>query len=208
MKFGINQIKFDEIGNWSKSFKTFIYSAFVIFLMLLFFLLDASEKWAEFEKSQTMEIQLKNTLIEQYKTAVSLNAYRTQLQEIKKIAKNSLDPLAENNRIADLIEELSKASELSGLKLITLKPQQEINQDYYTILPIQASLIGNYDQMGYFFSKLTELNNIFIVSNFTIKREKTDPDNIDSEHLIMTMQLNSYRFNSDALTSLPVLRKA
>ena len=106
--------------------------------------------------------------------AANLDEYKAQVEEINQRIEGMLAQLPKTLDVPNLIEDISKMGISAGLEFKSIRPQPEIEQDYYTELPLAITVTGTYHQLAEFVSNLASLQRIVTLDDFTITRPKVD----------------------------------
>jgi len=86
--------------------------------------------------------------------------------------------------------DISQTGLASGLEFELFKPEAEIPQEFYAILPIKIRVTGTYHEFGNFVSGVAALPRIVTLHDIKItKRGKGDND-----QLVMDMTAKTYRY--------------
>ena len=132
------------------------------------------------------EAVLKNQFEVQQQQAGNFQAYLQQLRTIKKRFGNLLKQLPSQNEMPCLLEDISKTGISSGLSFELFAPQPELAHDFYIEMPINLSVVGNYNQFAVFLSRIAQMDRIVTPHDFEITRYATDSE---FEYLLQTSQL-------------------
>lgn len=82
--------------------------------------------------------------------------------------------LPEENRLPDLLTQVTKAGMQTGLEFQLFKPEQNRPHDFYMEHPVQVEVTGTYHQVGLFLSRVANLDRILNVSNVHLISLDTD----------------------------------
>ncbi len=98
--------------------------------------------------------------------------------------------LPEQNEMPDLLRKVTAAGQQSGVEFELFRPQNPVNQGFYSDNPVEVRIAGGYHQTGVFLSRLANLNRIVNVSDLNI--EGID-DQSDTPYTVITeMTLTAY----------------
>lgn len=191
MKFDVkklqemNDLDFEQVATWPFEVKTVV-AAFVAILVGLgtYYGLVAS-KLPILEAAQKKEDDLKQTYQAKYSIAVNLQAYEEQLARIKEDFSSMLKSLPTSNETPGLLDDITFVGTSAGLTFRLLNWQQEIPKEFYTELPIQMEVTGNYHEFGEFVSNIASLPRIVTLHDFDVAQ--------DSGGLRLQLQAKTYR---------------
>ncbi|TNF97659.1 MAG: pilus assembly protein PilO [Gammaproteobacteria bacterium] len=149
-----------------------------------------TERDAQLKKiEKKLEKELKPKFKQKAALAVNLEAYKAQLEQLKRSSEEMLQKLPEELHIDSLIIDISQTGLRSGLEFNLIKPGSESTRELYVEYPISISVAGLYHELGAFVSGLSELNRIVSVHNVDIKHAGGK----GSELLQMSMTAKTYR---------------
>lgn len=97
-----------------------------------------------------------------------------------------LRQLPNQTEIAGLIVDVSQAGLSAGLEFDLFKPRPEVPAEFYSKLPIDISVHGDYHQFGEFISGIAQLPRIVTTHNINISK-------LDNGKLAMSAVAITYR---------------
>lgn len=143
--------------------------------------------------------QKEKELRQQFETmqskAVNIDAYKAQLEEMRRSFGAMLRQLPDKTDVESLLIDLSQTSVASGLEVGFFKPQTEIPREFYAEYPIQLSVSGKYHEFGAFVSGLAALPRIVTLQD--IKINPIDKEAVGGE-LKMDLTAVTYRYLADS----------
>lgn len=167
-EFDINDINFNEMGSWPKPAKIASAVVVAIAVAILCYSLFVSGKIDQLEKAEKLEQQLKTTYKVKYSSAVNLNAYKKQMKDMEENFSMLLKRLPTSHETPGLLDDITYVGTTSGLTFIKINWLPEKENEFYTELPIQIEVLGNYHEFGQFVSKVAALPRIVTLHDFTI----------------------------------------
>jgi type IV pilus assembly protein PilO len=190
MNFNLNDLDLSNISRWPAAARAVVIlfiMAGVIFLGYWFHMKDQLQVLQEAENKET---SLKVIFEKKAKQAANLEAYEQQLKEMQESFGAMLRQLPNKTQVADLLVDISQTGLASGLEFELFKPEAEIPQEFYAILPIKIRVTGTYHEFGNFVSGVAALPRIVTLHDIKItKRGKGDND-----QLVMDMTAKTYRY--------------
>lgn len=165
----LNNLTIDNMGSWPWLIKLSFTAVIIFFFSLLFYLYDMKPMHKKIADEQLKKQQGSSYLKNKTAEAATLSTYERQAQQINKDNFLLLQRLPCSWNIPQLIQTLSHVGENRGLTFKAIKPQPEIIQPAYIILPIHMTVQGNYYQLGRFVADLTQLKPIIILDSFTLE---------------------------------------
>lgn len=193
MKIDINDLTFENLARWPVAIRYLVLGIIFLLILGLTYTFHYRQQIRSLDNAKQKEIELKQTLVIKQQLAANYSAYKEQLVQIKRSFGNMLRQLPSTTEVPGLLEDISQAGIASGLTFRLFKPQPEIKYEFYTELPIQIQVVGNYHQLAEFVSKIVNLDRIVTLHNFNIVKE-TPADKTGSSNLIMDITAKTYRY--------------
>lgn len=178
MKFDVNKLQemkeldFDQIAIWPFEVKTVVAAVLAILVSVGAYHLLIKSKLPVLEAAQAREQSLKDTFQAKYSIAVNLQAYEEQLARIQNDFSSMLKSLPTSNETPGLLDDITFVGTSAGLTFKLLNWQREIPKEFYTELPIQMEVSGNYHEFGEFVSNIAGLPRIVTLHNFDVTQEQ------------------------------------
>ena len=107
-------------------------------------------KFAELEKVEQQETQLRETFETKQRKIANLDAYKAQLEEMRRSFGAMLRQLPNRTEVANLLNDISQTRVASGLEEELFQPQGEITKEFYAEIPNKITVVGTYHEMGSF----------------------------------------------------------
>lgn len=195
-QINLNELTFESIAQWSTRAKISLVFGLGLFIIVLGYCLFIRQNWSLYVRTKAEEPALKINFENKQRIGVHLTEYRHQVTAINEHFSEIIKQLPEQNEMAALLEEISKAGLASGLKFELFAPQPEVVHDFYVEMPIKISVQGSYVQLAGFLSTLAEMNRIVTVQEWFIeilyfKDESVVPEN--EARMTSTVRLYHYR---------------
>ncbi|GAC16064.1 type IV pilus inner membrane component PilO [Aliiglaciecola lipolytica] len=191
MKFDVNKLKemndldFEQVANWPFEVKTVVAVFVAILVAVGGYYGLISSKLPVLDRTQAEEAELKQTFAAKYRIAVNLKAYEDQLARIEADFSSMLKSLPTSNETPGLIDDITFVGTTAGLNFKLINWQQEIPKEFYTELPIQMEVTGDYHEFGQFVSNIAGLPRIVTLHNFDITQQGSE--------LKLQLQAKTYR---------------
>lgn len=195
MAFDVNELDFENIGEWPKVAKAIFLAVCCAILMGVFYKLVLEKDIKVLETKQQKEVELRQKFEAKAALASNLPVYKAQLEQMNEVFFTLLQQLPASHEIAGLIDELSFLGTDSGLKFQTIRWAAEVEHEFSTELPIQIVVEGQYDQLGQFVSDIAGLPRIVVLDDIMLSRkgESKEPDRPENL-LVMSMKAKTYRY--------------
>lgn len=199
----INELTLENIGSWPNWAKAMMIGIVCMIVVLLFYFFAFKPMGLQVTQAKLEMQDLRDTYEVKYHQAANLPEYKAQIIEVKKLIVNMLGQLPKTLDVPNLIEDISKKGIAAGLHFKSIRPQPEIERDFYTELPIEIIVTGSYNQIASFISNLANLQRIVTLDDFKISRNNQDMDQLrqDSQNrnksdLTMELIAKTYKQSS------------
>jgi type IV pilus assembly protein PilO len=189
----LNNLDLSSIGAWPMPVKAALIAVVCIIVLALGYFLDTQKQLDTLEFSRTEETKLKKDFESKQAKAVNLDAYKKQMEEMKRSFGTMLRQLPSKTEVDDLLVDISQTGLASGIEFQLFKPEAERQIEFYAELPINIAMSGTYHEFGRFVSGIAALPRIVTLHNITISRGK----NKDGK-LRMSLQAKTYRYLDEA----------
>ena len=123
-------------------------------------------------KEEQTERELKESFEFKQKKAVNLKALKQQMQEMKQTFGDMIRQLPNKTEVAGLIIDISQTGLAAGLEFDLFKPNKEKSREFYSELPINIIIRGNYHQIGEFVSGVAALPRIVTTHDVSLSKSK------------------------------------
>ena len=198
----LNELDFDNIGSWPVPIKIVFVSLCCVILLILSIWFLIKPELRKLDAAKQTQAELLQTYEFKYAQAANLEAYQKQLKQIQLLFGSMLGQLPNSSEVPSLIEDISKLGVANGLDFELIKPEDEIDKDFVTIMPIKIIVEGHYHQLAGFVSDISTLQRIVAFDDFTIKRPEqkqgTQIKKIGPEDkLIMDIMAKTFRYSVD-----------
>jgi len=201
--FDVNDIDWNNMGSWPLVGK-------IVFAMMIFFGVLAGTYFLDvqglLEKNQQViekEVSSKQNFERQAFRVANLEAYKKQLEEIEASFGSLLRQLPRETEVAGLLEDITSAALGASLEIKTIKLDKEVETEFYTELPINIDVVGEYHDFGTFVSAVAGLGRIVTLHDFQVNSAKSDNVN----KLNLKIVAKTYRYNSEDKKKKPAKRK-
>ena len=142
------------------------------------------------EKAQQKEVTLRSTFDKKQAKAANLEAYKQQLDEMKRSFGALLRQLPNKTEIETLLTDISQTGIASGLEIEFFKPEGLSPKEFYAEFPIKLRVTGRYHQFARFISGVAALPRIVTIQNISIK----NPPNEKGIRLSMELTAITYQY--------------
>lgn len=182
-----HDLSLENMGSWPCWVKTCFALFLLMLLMLTGYYLLIERKVTALQRAIQQETSLKQQYRERYPAAANLELYRSQMFEMEHMLKVLLTQLPATYETPGLLEDITDVSRRSGLSLIRIDWEPEIEREFYIELPIRVDIRGNYHQFGDFVSGVAKLPRVVSIQDFMIRAEQ-------GELLDISVMAKTYRY--------------
>lgn len=169
----LNELDFSDIGEWPLVVKLLLILVLCGSMTAGWYFLHIEDQNKQLAKVERAERDLREDLELKQARAANLDAYRTQLAEMRESFGAMLRQLPNRTEVADLLVDVSQTGLAAGLEFELFQPESEVPREFYAELPIKLRVTGSYHQFGEFVSGLAALPRIVTIHNIVIKPRST-----------------------------------
>jgi len=185
---------FKNIDNIKNNVKALILIGSPVLLFALFFYL-AILPISDDIGSTTKNIEQEQSKYDKNKRLASnIKRKRVEYKELQKDLAVALNMLPKRSQIPDLLDNVSKAGVITGLKFLRFSPMPERNRSIHTEVPSKFKAVATFEQLMQFLDNTGSLPRIVDVKNLEIKRIDGDPKRLNIKGNILT-----YRFTDSGV---------
>jgi type IV pilus assembly protein PilO len=141
--------------------------AVLAFLIAMNYWFVLKPNFIQYDELIKQEINLRSEF-EKKQQESHLQAYRKQLHRIKKKYDSMQKQFPAESEMSNLLDEISKTGLASGLIFELFAPTSENSHDFYTELAINIIVLGEYQQLASFLSRVSTLSHLVSLHDFEI----------------------------------------
>lgn len=196
--FDINQLRSldpKNMGSWPLPIRIAVLVAVYVVVVGGGYVALIQDQRDEYSKLQDTEASLKTTFEQKAAQAANLDTYERQLDDMQKSFGTMLRQLPGKTEIPSLLQDISRAAQVDGLKQDLFRPGNETTKDFYAEKPIDLVLEGGYHELGKFVSDVAALPRIVTLHNITIRPANGATGGTDN--LTMSLTAKTYRYLED-----------
>lgn len=192
--FDINDVDWNNMGSWPLVGRAVF--AVVLFFSVLtaVYFFDIQDLSDEYTSVVAKETSLKKDFETKAFRVANLASYKKQLEEIEASFGSLLRQLPKDTEVPDLLEDITTAALGASLQIKSIKLDSEVETEFYTELPINIDVIGEYHDFGAFVSAVAGLGRIVTLHDFEIISAKT----ADANKLNLKIVAKTYRYNNES----------
>lgn len=188
--FDINSLDVNNIGSWPGPVKALVLIIAFVAVLAGGYKFMITDQLTELERKEKEEQELRISFSNKQARAANLDAYKAQLEDMRRSFGAMLRQLPGQTEIDALLIDISQAGLGAGLQQELFAPQGEVARDFYAEVPIQIQLSGNFHQFGEFASSVAALPRIVTLHNINISRQ-------NNNSLRMDVVAKTYRYLDD-----------
>jgi type IV pilus assembly protein PilO len=187
--FDINDIDWNNMGSWPLVGRI-IFATIVFFSIIIgLYFIDIQGDSERFSRVVVEEETLRETFeLKAFKVA-NLDAYKKQLAEIEESFGSLLRQLPRETEVPGLLEDITAAAVGASLEIKSIELKDEVQTEYYTELPIDIDVVGEYHDFGVFVSAVAGLGRIVTLHDFEVKGS-------EGNKLSLNITAKTYRYSS------------
>jgi type IV pilus assembly protein PilO len=152
-------------------------------------------KSAELAKARKALVELEVKVAESRKTAAELPKFKAEVQELNARLIVALAQLPDAKDIPDLLAQVTRVAQDSGLEVLSFKPGAEARQGLYASIPVEMKASGTFHQLMVFFDRVSRLPRIVTVADIQLGNPKEANGRLG---LAASFKTTTYRFIPDA----------
>ncbi|SFX32449.1 type 4a pilus biogenesis protein PilO [Marinospirillum alkaliphilum] len=182
-------------GQWPDSVK-------ILSLLLLAGAVVYASHWLVLSKNGEELAQVRaeqDRLFEEYRTrsfqAANLAAYQQQMRIMEETFSGLLARLPVASEVPRLLDDIQLQAERQRLELQALTLRNAQPRDFYSELPFELEVRGDYHRIASFMAGIASLDRIITLHDFTLT-----PVNTGSQTLTLTLQARTYRYDQARAT--------
>ncbi|WP_006786904.1 type 4a pilus biogenesis protein PilO [Thiorhodospira sibirica] len=188
MDLDLNNIDLKNIGSAPAPIKAI---AIVLIMALIggggyYFIIK--DQLLQLDRVEQQERTLRQSFEAKQRQAANLEAYKDQIEEMRRMLGTMLRQLPNRTEIPRLLVDISQTGLAAGLEIELFRPERPVPRGFYEENPIQLRMKGNYEQIANFTSGVAELPRIVTLHNVNLQSEQ------DGRMLVIQATARTYRY--------------
>jgi len=163
---------FDNIEKLSKVQRILICVVTIALMLGAFWYVSWRPKNAEIDRLEKQYASLQKKLKKVRAQARNEAKVKAAFEQAKKDFVMVQQRLPKTNEIPNLLANISKVGEESGLDFVEFKPNSEVDKEFYAEIPFSIKVIGRYHQVGMFFDRVARLERVVNIKNVVLALAK------------------------------------
>ncbi len=198
--FDINQLRSldpKNTGSWPLPLRMLVLAGVFLAVLVAGYYFLISDQIESRNKLVEQETKLKADFESKALQAANLDTYKQQLDDMQKSFGTMLKQLPGKTELPSILQDISQAAQVDGLKQDLFRPGNEAAKDFYAETPIDLQLDGGYHDFGKFVSDVAALPRIVTLHNIVIKPASGGSGSSGTNSLTMTLTAKTYRYLED-----------
>ncbi len=139
------------------------------------------------------DYEKKSTELARARASVAdLPRFEAEYQQLHDRWTMAAELLPADRQMSALLRRVTLAGEQTGVSFVSFKPGGNRPETYYTEMPVEITVHGNYHQVGAFLAELANMRRILTVSNLKIAtNEKGDDGTVSASMTASAYSLNT-----------------
>lgn len=154
--------------------KVFILGLVVVVIGLAFWYTQISPAQEELKSLTSQYSRLETKLREVKKRKKTYDEDRKRRDDLEIASVKQRQILPSQTEMASFLNNINSMADLTGLEIVSVKPEPEAPADYYARIPVKLELKGSFHQLAKFFYQIGKLDRIINVENINIDRPTID----------------------------------
>lgn len=186
--FDISSLDLNNIGTAPIPIRAAIIALLCIAILIAGYWFDTRHQRTQLEQITSKEQELRQIFERKQRKAANLEAYKAQLEEMRRSFGSMLRQLPSKTEIPNLIIDISQTGLASGLEIELFKPLPEIRKGFYAEKPIELRVRGGYEELANFASGVAALPRIVTIHDIALSPDKS------GHGMTMTATAKTYRY--------------
>lgn len=191
----------------------------VLSLLLLLSSVIFTSHWLLINRYQEVLAKVKQEqqqLLEDYQQqafqTTHLASYQQQTRIMEETLVNLLAFLPGKNEVPRLLDDIQRQANQQQLEILALNLKKPIDQNFYTQLPFEIKVRGNFHQLTNFIAGISSFDRLVTLHNFSLIPEKPNTAATTSERpttseKILTLQIEAQTYRYDPSQSNSTITK-
>ncbi len=176
--FDVNDIDWNNMGSWPLIGRVIFASIVFISILTALYFVDIQGRSEQLDTIIQEEDSLKQSFETKAFRVANLDAYKKQLTEIEESFGTLLRQLPRDTEVPGLLEDITAAAVGASLEIKSIALKKEIKTEYYTELPINIDVVGEYHDFGVFVSAVAGLGRIVTLHDFNVSKNSNGKLNL------------------------------
>lgn len=181
------------IANLSPARKLILVLVIVLLLFGLYWQLAYKGKARTIKRLNNDLSNKQAKLNENEAIARNLPRFKQEVEKLNQRLGRVVQELPNSREIPNLLETINNLGAVNGLEVIFIRPQNDVDKEFYAEVPISIKVKGGYHEMGLFLDAVSKLPRIINVSDITMGNARED-ERSGVIHLDISALATTYRY--------------
>ncbi|HEY1773524.1 MAG TPA: type 4a pilus biogenesis protein PilO [Gammaproteobacteria bacterium] len=198
--FNINDLKSldpKNMGSWPLPLRILVLAGVFLAVLAAGYYFLISDQINTRNGLLDQETKLKADFESKALQAANLDTYQKQLDDMQTSFGAMLKQLPGKTELPSILQDISQAAQVDGLKQDLFRPGPEAIKDFYAEKPIDLQLDGGFHDFGKFVSDVAALPRIVTLHNIVIRPSSGGGAGTGTNSLTMTLTAKTYRYLED-----------
>ncbi len=165
-------ITLETIVKLPTSRKILILGVLTAVIIGLYFYLIYLPNMELLKKKRAEMTALENQVRELRIVAANMKRFQAEAAKLREELKVAITQLPTSKEIPSLLSNISRLGKESGLEFLLFKPAAEVNKEFYSEIPVEIRVRGNYHNVAIFFDKVGKLPRIVNIAGVGMDNAK------------------------------------
>lgn len=165
-------ITLETIVKLPTSRKILILGVLTAVIIGLYFYLIYLPNMELLKKKRAEVTALENQVRELRIVAANMKRFQAEAAKLREELNVAITQLPTSKEIPSLLSNISRLGKESGLEFLLFKPAAEVNKEFYSEIPVEIRVRGNYHNVAIFFDKVGKLPRIVNIAGVGMDNAK------------------------------------
>ncbi len=166
----ISELKLDDIGSWPMVLKGTLMVLVSLFTFYIGYSIDLSDMLDTLSTLQKKQKEASQLFFDTQQKVANLGEYKKEVKLVSEQLTKLTEQLPIDNEEAGLLEDITQQANSYGLQFVTIIPGKHESMGFYEESPIEMTITGDYKSLAEFSSKISGLQRIITLHDFTMKK--------------------------------------
>ncbi|MFQ5560079.1 MAG: type 4a pilus biogenesis protein PilO [Nitrospinota bacterium] len=169
----INKIPFEDLMGFARYQRLLVVVVLQILIVCGYFFLVHAGKLEEIEERKKTLSRINQDIRKFEVASRKLPELEAEIKKMEVRLKKARANLPDEKEIPRLLKDISNIGTRMGLQFLTFKPLAEKPEEYYSRVPVNIKVVGQFHDILNFFDNISRMSRIVTFSNVNIATPKT-----------------------------------
>lgn len=199
IKLKLENISLRNIISSKWTVQTVVLLGVFLVIVLLGYYFDIKSSLADLAVKQQQAVSIQRQYVMRQRKLIQLKNYKAKMAQFKQQFDPLLQQLPTEAQMVKLLKTISDLGRANGVVFKMFDPLAEKKLEFYSILPIQVRVFGNYHQIASFINQLANLNRLITYNKIFLDVKDASDEELNittkSPELELIMLLKAYHRN-------------